>query len=182
LSLIFIFMVLASLYESVITPFTIMMALPLAIIGGIIALLISGQSIDMFTLIGMIMLLGIVAKNSILLLDYIQQQMRNGLNISDAIIVAGTVRLRPILMTSFALIAGMLPTALGFSEIGQFRKGMGIVVIGGVLSSTILTLIVVPAAFEYMERIRHFFRKIIGRSEKRMIDYTEDQLKNKYLQ
>ncbi|MDR0723943.1 MAG: efflux RND transporter permease subunit, partial [Endomicrobium sp.] len=176
LALIFIFMVLASLYESIITPFTIMTALPLAIIGGIFALLIAGQPIDMFTLIGMIMLLGIVAKNSILLVDYIQQQMRNGLNMDDAIIKAGIVRLRPILMTSFALIAGMLPTALGLSEVGQFRKGMGIVVIGGVVSSTILTLIVVPAIFEYMDNLRLFLRKLAKRPEKRMIDYREEQL------
>ncbi|MDR2395533.1 MAG: efflux RND transporter permease subunit [Endomicrobium sp.] len=176
LSLIFIFMVLASLYESIITPFTIMIALPLAIIGGLLALLMVRQPIDMFTLIGMIMLLGIVAKNSILLVDYIQQQMRDGLNIDDAIIKAGIVRLRPILMTSFALIAGMLPTALGLSEVGQFRKGMGIVVIGGVISSTVLTLIVVPAIFEYMDKLRLFLRRLAKRPEKRMIDYTEEQL------
>ncbi|MDR0617828.1 MAG: efflux RND transporter permease subunit [Endomicrobium sp.] len=176
LSVIFIFMVLASLYESVITPFTIMTALPLAIIGGLCALLIARQSIDMFTLIGMIMLLGIVAKNSILLVDYVQQQMRNGLSMNDAIVKAGVVRLRPILMTSFALIAGMLPTALGLSEVGQFRRGMGIVVIGGVVSSTILTLIVVPAIFEYMDNFRLFLRKLVKRPAKRMIDYPEEEL------
>jgi len=181
LSIIFIFMVLASLYESVITPFTIMTALPLAIIGGIIALLMSSQPIDMFTMIGMIMLLGIVAKNSILLVDYAQQQMRAGLDIDDSIIKAGIIRLRPILMTSFALIAGMLPTALGLSEVGHFRRGMGIVVIGGVVSSTILTLIVIPSIFEYMDKIRHFLRKITGRPDKRMVDYTDAQLKGKYL-
>jgi HAE1 family hydrophobic/amphiphilic exporter-1 len=182
LSIVFIFVVLASLYESVITPFTIMTALPLAIIGGIIALLVANQSADMFTLIGMIMLLGIVAKNSILLVDYIQQQMRDsGLSMDDSIIKAGTVRLRPILMTSFALIAGMLPTALGLSEVGQFRKGMGIVVIGGVISSTILTLIVVPSVFEYMDKIRLFLRRITGRPEKRMVDYTDEQLRKEGL-
>jgi HAE1 family hydrophobic/amphiphilic exporter-1 len=181
LSIIFIFMVLASLYESVITPFTIMTALPLAIIGGVIALLISNQPVDMFTMIGMIMLLGIVAKNSILLVDYAQQQMRAGLSIDDSIIKAGTVRLRPILMTSFALIAGMLPTALGLSEVGQFRKGMGIVVIGGVISSTVLTLIVIPSIFEYMDKARHFFRKITGRPDKRMIDYSDVELKKRDL-
>jgi HAE1 family hydrophobic/amphiphilic exporter-1 len=181
LSIIFIFMVLASLYESVITPFTIMTALPLAIIGGIIALLMSSQPIDMFTMIGMIMLLGIVAKNSILLVDYAQQQMRAGLDIDDSIRKAGIIRLRPILMTSFALIAGMLPTALGLSEVGHFRRGMGIVVIGGVVSSTILTLIVIPSIFEYMDKIRHFLRKITGRPDKRMVDYTDAELKGKYL-
>lgn len=176
LSLIFIFMVLASLYESIITPFTIMTALPMAVIGGIIALLLSNQPIDMFTMIGMIMLLGIVAKNSILLVDYIQQLMRAGLNVKDSIVRAGTVRLRPILMTSFALIAGMLPTALGLSEVGHFRRGMGIVVIGGIVSSTVLTLVVVPAIFEYMDIIRRFLRKIAGRGEKRMVDLSAQEL------
>ncbi|MDR1474196.1 MAG: efflux RND transporter permease subunit [Endomicrobium sp.] len=181
LSILFIFMILASLYESIITPFTIMTALPLAIVGGIVALLISRQPIDMFTMIGMIMLLGIVAKNSILLVDYAQQQMRTGMSIDDSIIKAGVIRLRPILMTSFALIAGMLPTALGLSEVGSFRKGMGIVVIGGVVSSTILTLIVIPSIYEYMDKLRHLLRKITGRPNKRMIDYTEEQLKGENL-
>jgi HAE1 family hydrophobic/amphiphilic exporter-1 len=176
-SIVFIFMILASLYESIITPFTIMTALPLAIIGAVAALLISHQSIDMFTMIGMIMLLGIVAKNSILLVDCIQQQMRNGLSINDSILKACSMRLRPILMTSIAIIAGMLPTAIGLSEVGKFRKGMGIVVIGGMISSTFLTLIVIPAVFEYMDKCRHFLRKITKRPNKRIIDYTEDQLK-----
>jgi multidrug efflux pump subunit AcrB len=181
LAIVFIFIVLASLYESVITPFTIMTALPLAIIGGIIALLITHQPMDMFTMIGMIMLLGIVAKNSILLVDYAQQQIRAGMNMDDSIIKAGMVRFRPILMTSLALIGGMLPTALGLSEVGSFRKGMGIVVIGGVISSTLLTLIVVPSMFEYMDKFRHFLRKIVGRPDKRLVDYTEEQLKEKDL-
>jgi HAE1 family hydrophobic/amphiphilic exporter-1 len=181
LSVVLIFIVLASLYESIIMPFTIMVALPLAIIGAIFALLISNQPVDIFTMIGMIMLLGIVAKNSILLVDYIQQQMHAGLSVTDSIIKAGVVRLRPILMTSFAIIAGMLPIALGLSEVGQFRKGMGIVVIGGVISSTILTLIVIPALFDYMNKFRFFMRKMIGMSEKRMIDCTEEELKKKDL-
>jgi len=181
LSIIFIFIVLASLYESVVTPFTIMTALPLAIIGGIIALLLFKQPVDIFTMIGMIMLLGIVAKNSILLVDYIQQQMRSGLNIDESIVKAGAVRLRPILMTSFALIAGMFPTALGFGELGKFRRSMGIVIIGGIISSTVLTLIVVPAIFEYMDKFRRFLRQLAGRPEKRMIDCSEEQLKEKDL-
>lgn len=182
LSILFIFLVLASLYESIITPFTIMSALPLAVIGGIYALIIFGQPIDMFTMIGMIMLLGIVAKNSILLVDYTQQLMRTGMSADNALIKAGTIRLRPILMTSFALIAGMLPTALGLSEVGQFRKGMGIVVIGGIISSTILTLLVVPAIFEYMDKIRRNLRKIVGRPKKRMVDLSDKELEAKKIQ
>lgn len=181
-SIVFIFIVLASLYESIITPFTIMTALPLAVIGGIIALLLFKQPIDVFTMIGMVMLLGIVAKNSILLVDCIQQQIRSGLSIDESIIKAGSMRLRPILMTSFALVAGMLPTALGFSEIGKFRRGMGIVIIGGIVSSTILTLIIVPAIFGYMDKFRYFLRKLAGRPDKRMVDYLDKQLKEKGLQ
>jgi len=176
LSLIFIFMVLASLYESIVTPFTIMAALVLGIPGALLSLMLAGQPMDMFTMIGMIMLLGIVAKNSILLVDYTQQQIRAGLSIDDAIIKAGTIRFRPILMTSLALIAGMLPTALGLSEVGSFRKGMGIVVIGGIISSTFLTLIVVPSIFEYMDMFRRFLRRVVGRPDNRMVDLTDKEL------
>jgi multidrug efflux pump subunit AcrB len=170
LSVIFIYMVLASLYESIITPFTIMVALPLAAVGGLIALYITKGSLDMFTLIGFIMLLGIVAKNSIILVDYIQQLMRRGKHIEEAIVEAGKVRLRPILMTSFALAAGMLPTALALSEVGKFRQSMGIVIIGGIVSSTVLTLLVIPAIFEYMDSFRVWTRKFLGRPAKRKID------------
>jgi hydrophobe/amphiphile efflux-1 (HAE1) family protein len=170
LSVIFIYMVLASLYESIITPLTIMVALPLAAVGGLIALYITKGSLDMFTLIGFIMLLGIVAKNSIILVDYIQQLMRRGKHVDEAIVEAGKVRMRPILMTSFALAAGMLPTALALSEVGKFRQSMGIVIIGGIVSSTILTLLVIPAIFEYMDSFRIWTRKILGRPVKRKID------------
>jgi HAE1 family hydrophobic/amphiphilic exporter-1 len=179
LSIVFMFLILASLYESVITPITIMTALPLAIIGGFVALFLAKRSIDMFTLIGMIMLLGIVAKNSILLVDYIQQKIKAGLEIEKAIEEAGKIRLRPILMTTFAIIGGMLPTALGLSEIGNFRKGMGIVVIGGVISSTLLTLLIVPAVFEYLDKFRRWTRKIIGRPENRLVDCSDRELKEK---
>jgi HAE1 family hydrophobic/amphiphilic exporter-1 len=181
LSLLFIFMVLASLYESLVTPFTIMTALPLAIVGAIFALIAARQPADMFTMIGMIMLLGIVAKNSILLVDYIQQKIRAGFDIDEAVIMSGKTRFRPILMTSFALIAGMLPTALGLSEVGSFRKGMGIVVIGGIISSTVLTLVIVPAIFEYMDVFRRFLREIFGRPKNRMVDLSDKELAAKDL-
>ncbi|MDD5020676.1 MAG: efflux RND transporter permease subunit [Endomicrobiaceae bacterium] len=173
LSLVFIYMVLASLYESLITPFTIMIALPLAIVGGLLALYMTNQPISMFTMIGFIMLLGIVAKNSILLVDYIQQMMRKGYSIKEAIVISGKKRLRPILMTSVALSAGMLPTAMGLSEVGKFRMSMGIVVIGGIISSTVLTLLIVPAIFEYLNSFRMWSRKLLGRPEKRMIDHED---------
>lgn len=175
LSVIFIYMVLASLYESIITPFTIMLALPLAAVGGLLALVWSKGAFDMFTMIGFIMLLGIVAKNSIILVDYIQQLMRRGKTVKEAVVEAGKVRLRPILMTSFALAAGMLPTALALSETGKFRQSMGIVIIGGIVSSTILTLLVIPAVFEYMNGFRVRVRKFLGRPAKRKIDRDFDK-------
>jgi hydrophobe/amphiphile efflux-1 (HAE1) family protein len=171
LSLIFIFMVLASLYESIITPFVIMLAIPLGSIGGLLALFFTGHALDVFTMIGMIMLLGIVAKNSIILVDYIQQLIKRGRDsIDEAIIEAGKVRLRPILMTSFALIGGMVPTALALTEVGKFRQGIGILIIGGIVTSTFLTLLIVPAVFEYAFTLRIFLRKLLKRPEKRKID------------
>lgn len=173
LSIIFIYLVLASLYESIIIPFTIMIALPLAIVGGLIALYVTHESLNIFSMIGFIMLLGLVTKNSILLVDYAQKLTRKGLAHREAIIKAGLIRLRPILMTTFALIAGMIPLALGLSEVGRFRKSMGIVIIGGLISSTILTLIVIPAIFEFMDKLRLFLRKLIGRPKLREIDMDE---------
>lgn len=172
LSIIFIYLVLASLYESIIVPFTIMIALPLAIVGGLLALFITGNSINMFTMIGFIMLLGLVTKNSILLVDYTQKLIRKGMARDDALLKAGITRLRPILMTTFALIAGMLPLAMGLSEVGKFRKSMGITIIGGLISSTFLTLVVIPAVFGYMDTLRLRLRKLTNRPPLREIDKT----------
>jgi HAE1 family hydrophobic/amphiphilic exporter-1 len=154
LGIMFIYFVLASLYESFITPFTIMLVLPLAMCGAFYALAITGASLDLFSMIGCIMLLGVATKNSILLVDYANQQVQQGLSLYDAIIASGKSRLRPILMTSFALIAGMIPLAIGLNEASKQRTSMGIAVIGGLISSTLLTLVVIPAAYTYIERFR----------------------------
>ena len=154
LAILFIFMVLASLYESFVTPLTIMLALPLAICGSLFALYITHQSLNIFSMIGCIMLLGVATKNSILLVDYANHLLAQGLSRSEAIVQAGRTRLRPILMTTMALIAGTIPVALGLSEASRQRKGMGIAIIGGLVSSTILTLIVIPAVFSYLDRYR----------------------------
>jgi HAE1 family hydrophobic/amphiphilic exporter-1 len=119
------------------------------------------------------------AKNSIVLVNYIQQLLRSGKNMQEAIIQTCVIRFRPIVMTSIALIAGTFSMALGLSEVGKFRQSMGIVVIGGVISSTILSLIIIPAMFEYCENLKHFLRKITGRTGKRIIDLSEEQLKAK---
>lgn len=154
LGVLFIYFVLASLYESWITPFTIMLVLPLAATGAFFGLLVTGKSLDMFSMIGSVLLLGIATKNSILLVDYAKQLIDEGVAMREAILKAGRTRLRPILMTSLALIAGMLPVAIGLNEASRQRVSMGISVIGGLISSTLLTLVVVPAAFAYIERFR----------------------------
>jgi HAE1 family hydrophobic/amphiphilic exporter-1 len=157
----FIYFVLASLYESFIIPFTIMLVLPLAACGAFYALALTGATLDLFSMIGCIMLLGVATKNSILLVDYTNQKVQEGKTLYDAIIEAGKARLRPILMTSFALIAGMIPLAIGLSEASKQRTSMGIAVIGGLISSTILTLVVIPAAYTYIERYRIWSGKLM---------------------
>jgi HAE1 family hydrophobic/amphiphilic exporter-1 len=154
----FIFLVLASLYESFITPFTIMLALPLAFCGSMVALFVARESMNIFSMIGIIMLLGISTKNSILLVDYANQLIQEGLSRTDALVKAGMTRLRPILMTTMALIAGTTPVALGLNEASRQRTSMGVAIIGGLISSTLLTLVVVPAAFTYIDRFRIFAR------------------------
>jgi HAE1 family hydrophobic/amphiphilic exporter-1 len=154
LAILFIYLILASLYESFITPFTILLALPLALCGAFLALLITGQSLNIFTVLGIFMLLGVSGKNSILLIDLTNQMLAQGKTRSEALIIAGKTRLRPILMTSFALIAGTIPIAIGISEASKPRTAMGIAIIGGLLLSTALTLVVVPAMFSYIDRFR----------------------------
>lgn len=156
LGILLIYLVLASLYESFITPFTILLALPFGIAGAFIALLMFNKSIDLFSMIGIVMLLGVVAKNSILLVDYTNQMMDEGMERSAAILKACKTRLRPILMTSFALIAGMVPIAVGLNEASATRTSMGVAIIGGLITSTLLTLIVVPAAFGYIDDFRRW--------------------------
>ncbi len=156
LGLIFIYLVLSSLYESFFTPLTIMMVIPLAALGAFFALMVGGKSLDLYSMIGCIMLMGLATKNSIILVDYINQLLERGLSMTDAIVEAGKTRLRPILMTSLALIAGMAPVAYGLNEVSNQRTSLGVAVIGGVVSSTLLTLLVIPAVFSYMEWLRNF--------------------------
>ncbi|RYZ88489.1 MAG: efflux RND transporter permease subunit, partial [Proteobacteria bacterium] len=163
LGVMFIYMVLASLYESFVTPFTIMLVLPLAACGAFFALFVTQSSLDLFSMIGCVMLLGIATKNSIILVDYINQSMVAGMSMHDAILRAGKNRLRPILMTSFALVAGMLPVAIGLNEASKQRTSMGVAIIGGLISSTLLTLVVVPAAYGYIERSRRWGNKFFGK-------------------
>lgn len=162
LAIVFIFLVLASLYESVVTPFAIMLVIPFAIFGGFFGLLIMKSTLDLFSMIGCIMLMGLATKNSIILIDYINQKLDEGMELNQAIIEGCKTRLRPILMTTLALIAGMLPVAIGLNEASSQRKSLGIAVVGGVIVSTILTLILMPAVFSYIERGRRWMVRNIG--------------------
>jgi len=154
-AVLFIFMVLASQFESLVHPFTIMLALPLAFVGAFLGLAMTGGAINMGSLIGLILLMGLVTKNAILLVDGALQHMRDdGDDAALAIRKAGPRRLRPILMTSAAMVLGMLPTALGRGMGSEFRSPMAVAVIGGVITSTMLTLWVVPVVFVAVERLR----------------------------
>jgi len=167
LSIFAMYLVLASLYESFFVPLSIMLVLPLAICGAFYGLGITHSHLDIYSMIGCVLLMGVAAKNSILLVDYIQEGLREGKSLRDSILKAGQVRLRPILMTSFALIAGMLPMAFPLQESARQRAPMAIAVIGGLITSTLLTLVVVPAAYEYILRLQGFvlgkLRAIQGR-------------------
>ncbi|MFO0584401.1 MAG: efflux RND transporter permease subunit [Anaeromyxobacter sp.] len=163
IAVIFIFIVLASQFESLVHPFTIMMALPLAFVGAFLGLGVTGKSINIGSLIGLILLMGLVTKNAILLVDGALQHMRDdGDGAEEAMRKAGPRRLRPILMTSAAMILGMLPTALGTGMGSEFRSPMAIAVIGGVLTSTMLTLWLVPVVFVWVERLRARIRGATG--------------------
>src|SRR5699024_6206807 len=142
-----IYMVLAIQFESFLHPFTIMMALPLTMIGVFGALFITGATLNIFSFIGIIMLMGLVTKNSILLVDFANQQREKGMDKVLAVIQAGQMRLRPILMTAVSTITGVLPVALALSEGGETRAPMAIAIIGGMLTSTLLTLVVIPVVY-----------------------------------
>ncbi|MBQ1875245.1 MAG: efflux RND transporter permease subunit, partial [Selenomonas sp.] len=147
MAVLLIFLVLAAQFESYSEPFAIMLSLPLAAIGAIWGLFLAHSQISMVSLIGIIMLLGLVTKNAILLIDVAQQQLRVGKDCAEALVTAGKLRLRPILMTSLAMIFGMLPIALGTGNGAELRAPMAYAIIGGITTSTVLTLVIVPIAY-----------------------------------
>jgi hydrophobe/amphiphile efflux-1 (HAE1) family protein len=156
LAFVFIYMVLASQFESLKHPFTIMVSLPLALIGALLGLVVTGFHLSLGAVIGVILLMGLVTKNAILLVDGALQYLRDGASVDEALLKAGPRRLRPILMTSAAMAIGMVPTAVGTGLGAEFRAPMAISIIGGVITSTFLTLLVVPVVFAGMERLGFF--------------------------
>jgi len=152
LAVVFIYLVLAAQFESFIHPLTILLSVPLAVVGAVISLFIFGQSLNIFSQIGLIMLIGLVTKNSILIVEYANQLRARGLEVADAVAEAARIRLRPILMTSFATVFGILPIAIGFGAGAESRRPLGIAVVGGLIFSTFLTLLLVPAVYTLLAR------------------------------
>jgi HAE1 family hydrophobic/amphiphilic exporter-1 len=159
LAIVFVYIVLAAQFDSFIHPFSIMLALPMSIIGAVLMLLIFGSSVSVMSLIGIIMLMGLVTKNGILLVDFTNVLRERGLSRFDALLKAGPTRLRPILMTTFAMIFGMVPVALALGEGAEFRAPMGQAVIGGLITSTLLTLFIVPVVYSILDDLgsKRFF-------------------------
>ena len=165
LAIVFIYMLLGSQFNSFLYPVAIMASLPLSLIGVFFALFLFGSSLNMFSIIGIIMLMGLVCKNAILLIDFIKESLSNGLSRTESIMLAGQTRLRPILMTTAAMVMGMVPLALGIGEGSEQQAPMAHAIIGGVITSTLLTLIVVPVIYTYLDDGKQRFFRLFAKKE-----------------
>jgi HAE1 family hydrophobic/amphiphilic exporter-1 len=163
LAIILVYMLMAALFDNLLYPLVIMLSLPQAMIGALIALMVAGQALSIIAMIGIIMLVGLVTKNAILLVDYTNTLRERGLSRTDAILEAGPTRLRPILMTTIAMVLGMLPTALALGRGGEFRAPVATAVIGGLILSTMLTLLVIPCVYTYFDDISRFIARVVYR-------------------
>ena len=164
LAVIFIYIVLASQFGSFLQPIAIMVSLPLSLIGVMLALLVTGSTLNVFSMIGLVMLMGLVTKNAILLVDFANHLRKTGSTIAEAMREAGLIRMRPIIMTTAAMIFGMLPMAIAMNDGGEIQAPMGRAIIGGVITSTLLTLIVVPVMYSYLEQFTEFVRSLHTRT------------------
>jgi HAE1 family hydrophobic/amphiphilic exporter-1 len=159
LGVVFIYMILASQFRSFLQPVALMASLPLTLIGVVLALMAFGSTLNMFSVIGIVMLMGLVTKNAILLIDFAIRARAQGMERNAALLQAAHVRLRPILMTTLAMIFGMLPLALALTEGSEQRSPMGQAVIGGVVTSSLLTLVVVPVIYCYLDDLSAWVRR-----------------------
>ena len=153
-SLLLVFMILVVLYESFLTPFIRMLSIPCGVIGAFAALAVTGKAINTFSFIGLIMLDGLISKNGTLLIDYTNTLVKRGIPLREALVEAGITRLRPILMTSVTMIVGMLPLALSIGASSEIRSGMAVVLIGGLVTSTLLTPILLPVVYTLLDDMR----------------------------
>jgi multidrug efflux pump subunit AcrB len=154
LAVVFIYLILASQFGSFVHPLAIMLSLPLSLVGVAVALFATGDTLNIMSMIGLIMLMGLVTKNAILLVDFTNQARREGSPRNEALIRAGSTRLRPIVMTTLAMIFGMLPLALAIGAGAEMRAPMARAVIGGLITSTLLTLVVVPVVYTYLDDLK----------------------------
>jgi HAE1 family hydrophobic/amphiphilic exporter-1 len=161
LSVFLVYVIMAAQFESLLQPLIIMLTIPLAFFGTVLALFYLKISLSVVVFLGMIMLAGIVVNNAIVLVDYINTLRRNGMGRDEAVITAGTVRLRPILMTTATTVLGLLPMALGFGDGAEIRTPMAIAVISGLLASTALTLLIIPSIYSLLDAAR---TRLLGRS------------------
>jgi multidrug efflux pump len=152
LAIVFIYLVLAAQFESFVHPFTILLSVPLAVFGALATLWIFGETLNIYSQIGLIMLIGLVTKNSILIVEFANQLRGRGESTARAVVQAAVIRLRPILMTSLATIFGVLPIALGLGAGAESRRPLGLAVVGGMLFSTFLTLVLVPVVYTLLAR------------------------------
>jgi multidrug efflux pump len=177
LALVFIYLVLSAQFESFVHPFTILLSVPLAVFGALLTLYIFGESLNIYSQIGLIMLIGLVTKNAILIVEFANQKQESGLNFFDAVVEAATIRLRPILMTSLATVFGILPIAIGLGAGGESRRPLGLVVVGGMLFSTFLTLVIVPVVYTLLARFTKSKEKVIeakSSNEQKEIEHKYD--------
>jgi len=161
-ALIFVYLVMVALYNSYLYPFVVLFSIPVAVIGALFALALSGESLTIFSMVGMIMLIGLVCKNAILIVDFTNKFRDKGLTVREALIEAGKERLRPILMTTCSMIFGMLPIALASGASAESKNGLAWVIIGGLTSSLIFTLVLVPSVYTTMENFKEKFKKIFS--------------------
>jgi len=161
LAIIVIYMVLAAQFESLIHPLTVMLALPLAMVGALGGLYVTGNTLNLFSLIGITLLFGLVTKNSILLVDYANQLRREGVDKVEAMLTAAPIRMRPVLMTAISMIFGVLPAALGIGPGSESRAPMAIATAAGMLSSTVLTLLVVPVFYLLLDDLSEFTKRLV---------------------
>ncbi len=160
LAIVFIYMILASQFKSFLQPLALMTSLPLTLIGVVLALMMFRSTLSMFSIIGIVMLMGLVTKNAILLIDFAIRMQEQGMERAEALLLAARVRLRPILMTTLAMIFGMVPLAFALTEGSEQRAPMGQAVIGGVITSSLLTLVVVPVVYCYMDDLGAWFKRL----------------------
>jgi multidrug efflux pump len=176
LAFVIVFMVLAAQFESLVHPFTVMLAVPLAVTGALLMLLIAGSTLNLYSQIGLVLLIGLVTKNSILLVEYANQLMAKGLDPVQAMLESGRIRLRPILMTAVATIMGAMPIALGLGAGSASRRPLGYAIVGGLIFSTALTLYLVPVVYTLLEHARERVRgKVVIRDPLEDLEPVEVQ-------